>query len=244
MVRDRMSQSTLIDRKNTVLIVEDNRKLAHFLLNSLESAGYVVSVEHRGDKAVYRIIKEKPDMVILDIMLPELDGKQICQTVRGDYPGKIMMLTALKDIDNEVSSLNLGADNYLTKPVEESVLLAHIAALFRRPKLSEKLNAIQIGELTINLIQAVVTISEKSIDLSPSEFELLVLLAKNTDHCLSRDNITYALRGCEYNGVDRNIDLRISYLRKKLGDNPQKPYKIKTLHNKGYVLIATAWEKK
>lgn len=230
--------------KKTILVVEDNPKLAGFLRNSLVEAGYEVDTEGRGDKAVYRIIKEKPNLVVLDVMLPELDGKQICQTVRNEYTGKIIMLTALKDIDTEVSSLNLGADNYLTKPVEEEVLLAHIAALFRRPKLTEKIDRIQFGELDINLVQASVSLSGKHIDLSPSEFELLALLAKNADHCLNRDNIMYVLRGREYDGIDRSIDLRISHLRKKLGDDTKKPYKIKTIHNKGYVLISTAWDGK
>lgn len=230
--------------KKTILLVEDNLKLARFIKNSLVEAGFDVDTETRGDKAAYRIVKEAPDLVVLDIMLPEMDGKQICQTVRNEYKGKILMLTALKDIDSEVDSLNLGADNYLTKPVVEAVLLAHIAALFRRPSLTEKIDHIQFGELDINLIQNQVFLSKKRVELSPSEFELLALLAKNADHCLNRDNIMYALRGREYDGVDRSIDLRVSHLRKKLGDNTQKPDKIKTMHGKGYMLISTAWNGK
>lgn len=228
--------------KKSILLVEDNQKLANFIKGSLIEAGYDVDTETRGDKAANRIINEAPDLVILDILLPEMNGKQICQTVRNDYAGKILMLTALKDIDSEVASLHLGADDYLTKPVEEAVLLAHIVALFRRPALAEKIDRIQFGALIIDLIQLSVFLSGKHIDLSPSEFELLALLAKNADHCLNRDNIMYALRGREYDGVDRGIDLRISYLRKKLGDNTHKPYKIKTVHGKGYLLISTAWD--
>lgn len=229
--------------KKSILLVEDNQKLAAFIKSSLVDAGYEVMTETRGDKAAFCILKEMPDLVVLDIMLPEMDGKQICQTVRNDYPGKILMLTALKDIDSEVNSLNLGADNYLTKPVEEAVLLAHIAALFRRPMIKEKIKYLKFGELEINLIQQEVMLANKLIDLTPSEYELLVLLAKNADCCLNRDNIMYALRGREYDGIDRSIDLRISYLRKKLGDNTQKPFKIKTQHGKGYMLISAAWDK-
>lgn len=230
--------------KKSILLVEDNQKLASFIKNSLIEAGYDVDTETRGDKAAYRIVKDAPDLVVLDIMLPEMDGKQICQTVRNEYTGKILMLTAFKDIESEVDSLNLGADDYLTKPVAEAVLLAHIAALFRRPTLTEKIDHVQFGELDIDLIQNQVFLSRKLVELSPSEFELLALLAKNADQCLNRDNIMYALRGREYDGVDRSIDLRISYLRKKLGDNTQKPYKIKTMHGKGYMLISTAWDGK
>lgn len=230
--------------KTRILLVEDNQKLANFIKNSLIEAGHDVDIETRGDIAAHRIIKEAPNLVVLDIMLPEMNGKQICQTVRNDYGGKILMLTALKDIESEVVSLNLGADDYLTKPVEEAVLLAHINALLRRPKLAEKIDHIQFGSLHIDLIQRTVFLSHTPIDFPPSEFELLSLLAKNADHCLNRDNITYALQGREYDGVDRTIDLRISYLRKKLGDNTQKPYKIKTVHGKGYMLISTAWNEK
>lgn len=228
----------------SILLVEDNQKLAKFIENSLTEAGYDVSTETRGDKAAFRIVKEAPDLVVLDIMLPEMDGKQICHTVRNQYTGKILMLTALKDIDSEVASLNLGADDYLTKPVAEAVLLAHIAALFRRPTLADKVDHIHFDKLHIDLIQCQVSLAGNPIHLSPSEFELLALLAKNANHCLNRDNITYALHGREYDGIDRSIDLRISHLRKHLGDNTKKPYKIKTIHGKGYVLISNAWDGK
>ena len=227
----------------SILLVEDNQKLANFLKNSLVQQSYDVEVESRGDKAAYRIIKEAPDLVVLDIMLPEMDGKQICHTVRNEYRGKILMLTALNDIESEVSSLNLGADDYLTKPVAEAVLIAHIAALFLRPNLSEPIDHIKYGELQINLIKKIVYLSGNEIELKPTDFELLLLLAKNADYTLNRDNIMYALRGREYDGVDRSIDLRISNLRKKLGDNAQKPYKIKSVHGKGYIFISSAWDK-
>ncbi|MCX7124219.1 MAG: response regulator [Gammaproteobacteria bacterium] len=229
--------------RKSILLVEDNQKLANFIKNSLVQAGCEVEVEGRGDKAAYRIVKEAPDLVVLDIMLPEMDGKQICHTVRDEYRGKILMLTALNDIESEVSSLNLGADDYLAKPVAEAVLIAHIAALFRRPDLSEPVNQITLGALYIDLIKKIAYLNKKEIELKPTDFELLLLLAKNADYTLNRDNIMYALRGREYDGVDRSIDLRISHLRKKLRDDVQKPYKIKSVHGKGYIFISSAWDK-
>lgn len=229
--------------KQSILIIEDNQKLANFIKKSLVDTGYKVDIENRGDRGIHSITKNTPDLVILDIMLPELDGKQICRSVRDTYTGKILMLTALKDIEHEVDCLNMGADDYLTKPVAEAVLLARITALFRRPTLTEKITHLKFGELALNLIENKATLSKKIIELSPSEFELLALLAKNADHCLNRNNITYALRGREYDGIDRSIDLRISYLRKKLGDCTQNPFKIITKHGKGYMLISNAWEK-
>lgn len=231
-----------MENVKSILLVEDNQKLANYLKDILVRAGYQVELEIRGDKAAYRIVSEVPDLVVLDIMLPQMDGKQICQTVRNEYQGKILMLTALSDIESEVTSLNLGADDYLTKPVAEAVFIAHITALFRRPNLSEKINYIQFDTLRINLINKTVTLSGQEIQLTPTEFELLALLAKNADCNLNRDNIMYALRGREYDGVDRSIDLRISHLRKKLADNVQNPYRIITNYGKGYTLVSTAWK--
>ncbi|VEB35984.1 two component system DNA-binding response regulator [Legionella sainthelensi] len=109
-------------KSKSILLVEDNIKLANYLKESLQEAGYAVSIEKRGDRAVYRILREQPSVVILDIMLPGMNGDQICDTIRDDYLGKILMLTAINDIESEVSSLNLGADDYLTKPVADEVL--------------------------------------------------------------------------------------------------------------------------
>ena len=225
----------------SILIVEDNAKLANYLKNSLTDAGYDVTTESRGDNAVFNILQKKPDLLILDIMLPGMNGREICQTVRADYRGKILMLTALDDTQNEVSSLNLGADDYVTKPVSSEVLHARVAALLRRPAMLKPSTHITIGKLAIDLAANTVTLDGHIIELKPNEYELLALLAKNPDSTFSRDNIMRALRGIDYDGVDRSIDLRVSYLRKKLGDNVDKPFRIKTIRSKGYVLLSDAW---
>lgn len=227
-----------------ILLVEDNSKLVKYLKKMLTDEGYHVATESRGDSAAYHIIREQPDLVILDIMLPGMNGEQICETVRDEYRGKILMLTALNSEQNEVTSLKLGADDYVTKPVKEEVLKARIAALLRRPKLTVEPQKIQFDNLIIDLIKRNVSYSGKLIDLSPTEYELLTLLAKNADTVLSRDNIVYALRGREYDGVDRSIDLKISRLRKMLGDNIENPYRIKTIYGKGYLLLSDSWKDK
>jgi two-component system response regulator RstA len=228
--------------KKTILLIEDNAKLANFLKKRLIKAGYQVSLESQGDKAVYRIIREQPDLVILDIMLPGMNGKQICQSVRHNYSGNILMLTALEDEQTEVASLHLGADSYLTKPVADEVLIAHIAALFRRQSRIDAIKSIKLDALEVNLVAKEAYLSGEKINLSPSEFDLLALLAINHDITLSRDNIMLALRGHDYDGIDRTIDLRISRLRKLLKDNENQPQRIKTAHGKGYVLVSTAWK--
>jgi DNA-binding response OmpR family regulator len=227
-----------------ILLVEDNLKLVKYLKKMLADEGYHVATESRGDSAAYRIIREQPDLVILDIMLPGMNGEQICQSVRDEYRGKILMLTALNTEQNEVVGFKLGADDYVTKPVKEEVLKARIVALLRRPNLVVEPKKIQFDNLVIDLIKKSVSYSGEFIDLSPSEYELLALLAKNADTVLSRDNIVYALRGREYDGVDRSIDLKISRLRKILGDNIDNPYRIKTIYGKGYLFLSDSWKDK
>ncbi len=227
--------------QKSILLVEDNFKLSNFLQKRLTEAGYLVNLESRGDKAVYRIIREQPDLVILDVMLPGMNGKQICQSVRHHYSGNILMLTALEDEQTEIASLHLGADSYLTKPVADKVLIAHIEALFRRQSRVDAIKNMQFDDLEIDFVTKEIFLCGERINASPSEFDLLALLAINHDITLSRNNIMMALRGHEYDGVDRTIDLRISRLRKMLRDDEQKPQRIKTVHGKGYVLVSTAW---
>lgn len=225
-----------------ILLVEDDEKLSKLIAEYLTNHGYEVIREGRGDKAIYRIRHENYLLVILDINLPEVDGLQICKLVRRDYPGFILMLTAREADEDHISGLEFGADDYVNKPIQPKVLLARIGALLKRPQCSPStLKQLKFGGLFIDVEQRIVTLDNKSIDLKPKEFDLLTLLALNAGKCLSRDNIMYSLRGVDYDGVDRTIDLRISYLRKKLGDSLDTPYKIITVRNRGYLLVTDAW---
>ena len=225
----------------SIILVEDNKKLAGFIKLCLEESKYDVSHIVRGDQAVYRIIKDQPDMVLLDIMLPGMDGTQICQSVRPQYTGKIIMLTALTDTSTEVENLNIGADDFIPKPIKTEVLLARISAVMRRPTLQSSNTTMTHGCLTINMVKHEVVMNDSIIKIKPSEYDLLQLLAINSDKLLTRDNISQALYGREYDGVDRGIDQKIASLRKKLGDNSKEHYRIKTMHGKGYTFISSAW---
>ena len=229
---------------NRILLVEDNLKLSALIAEYLTAHGYTVKCEYRGDKAVYRILHEEYFLVILDINLPELDGLQICKLVRKNFSGFIMMLTAQVSDDDQIQGLDFGADDYVTKPINPPVLLARIEALTRRAKPNlPSLRKLSFGKLQIDLDKREVILNNNSIELKPSEFDLLALLAINAGTSLTRNNIMYALRGIDYDGVDRVIDLRISYLRTKLGDNLKSPYRIKTIRSKGYAFQPDAWEK-
>lgn len=225
-----------------ILLVEDNKKLAGYIQAYLQNLGYHVVHETRGDKAVYRILKDQPDIVILDIMLPGFNGLQVCQTVRADYRGMILMLTALEEDEQQISGFTHGADDYVVKPIDPKLLVARLEALRRRQSPIIPPKELKFGVLKLDLVRRTVHLSNVEILLKPLEFELLAFLAKNADSIVNRENIMQALRGTSYDGVDRTIDLRISYLRKKLHDNIASPYRIKTIRAKGYALISTAWD--
>jgi two-component system response regulator RstA len=230
-----------------ILIVEDDQRLAELTREYLESNGLKVAIESDGGKAAARILKEQPDLVVLDLMLPGEDGLSICRKVRGQYDGPILMLTARTDDMDEVLGLEMGADDYVCKPVRPRVLLARIRALLRRSEgnaeaAPESLRRLQFGQLVIDSAMREAWLREQSIELTSAEFDLLWLLAVNAGRILSREEIFTALRGIEYDGQDRSIDVRISRIRPKIGDDPMHPRLIKTVRSKGYLFVAEAAE--
>lgn len=228
-----------------ILLVEDNNKLATYISNYLREIGYDVSHESRGDDAIFHIQRIQPDIVILDVMLPGVDGIQVCQSIRDSYRGMILMLTALNEDEDQITGLASGADDYIVKPIDPKVLAARIEALLRRNTQKTPIRQkaeLSFGCLHIDLIARSASLSGVEIALKPLEFDLLVFLANNADCVVSRDTIMRSLRGTDFDGIDRTIDLRVSYLRKKLSDHPDTPYRIKTIRAKGYVFISTAWD--
>ncbi|WP_447592425.1 response regulator [Aquipseudomonas campi] len=229
-----------------ILIVEDDQRLAELTREYLESNGLRVDIESDGAKAAARILKEQPDLVVLDLMLPGEDGLSICRKVRSRYDRPILMLTARTDDMDEVLGLEMGADDYVCKPVRPRVLLARIRALLRRREGSEapaeSQRRLEFGQLVIDSALREAWLREQSIELTSAEFDLLWLLAANAGRILSREEIFTALRGIEYDGQDRSIDVRISRIRPKIGDDPMHPRLIKTVRSKGYLFVREALE--
>lgn len=236
-----------------ILIVEDDERLADLTKEYLESNGLVVSVEPNGSHAVERITTEKPDLVVLDLMLPGEDGLSICRKVRPSYNGPILMLTARTDDLDQVLGLEMGADDYMSKPVRPRVLLARIRALLRRIKerdggdagaqnagSSEGPTRLVFNNLVVDSSMREAWLDGESIDLTSAEFDLLWLLSSNAGSVLSREEIFTALRGIEYDGQDRSIDVRVSRIRPKIGDDPVHPRRIKTVRSKGYLFVKEA----
>lgn len=232
-----------------LLLVDDDTKLTELVAAFLRENGYLVEVEHRGDTAIERILKEQPRLVVLDIMLPGADGLAVCRAVRPKYSGPIIMLTALNDDIDEVAGLELGADDYLGKPIKPRLLLAHIRALLRRFDESELDNAnatgkpagnrrLTVGDIVLDQGQRQATRDGVVLDLTTAEFDLLWLLGQHAGEVLSREEIHQRIFRVEYDGVDRTIDLRISRIRKKIGDDPRSPQIIKTVRGSGYLFAA------
>jgi len=228
-----------------ILIVEDDERLATLTKDYLESNGLKVAVEGDGSRAIERIKTEQPDLVVLDLMLPGEDGLAVCRIVRPYYKGPILMLTARTEDLDQVLGLEMGADDYVAKPVRPRVLLARIRALLRRVKEvpEEQVveggsdNRLTFGNLVVDNAMREAWLEGKSIDLTSAEFDLLWLLSSSAGRVLTREEIFHQLRGIEYDGQDRSIDVRVSRIRPKVGDDPMNPKRIKTVRSKGYLFV-------
>lgn len=223
-----------------VLIVEDDERLATLTQDYLRKNGLDVAIETDGTRAIRRIINEQPDIVVLDVMLPGSDGLTVCREVRPHYHNPILMLTARTDDMDQVLGLEMGADDYVAKPAQPRVLLARIRALLRRSDVvpnDEVDQRLEFGDLVIDNGGRSVTLNDELVDFTSAEYDLLWLLASNAGRILSREDIFERLRGIEYDGQDRSIDVRISRIRPKIGDDPENPKRIKTVRSKGYLFV-------
>jgi two-component system, OmpR family, response regulator RstA len=222
-----------------ILLVEDDRELALMVADFLAPHGFAVAIEGRGDQAVERIRAEAHDAIILDVNLPGLDGISVCRSVRSSFKGPILILTARGDEVDEVVGLEVGADDYLPKPVRPRVLLARLRAQLRKVATQtneHSSNCIVIGALLVDAGRRAVELNGQDIQLTSAEFDLLWMLAEKVGEVVSRGDIYQRIHGVTYDGLDRSIDLRISRLRKKLGDDPVAPQRIKAVRSIGYLL--------
>jgi DNA-binding response OmpR family regulator len=187
--------------------------------------------------------RDTPDLVILDLGLPGQDGFSICKQLRPMYRNPILILTARDNDIDHVLGLELGADDYVIKPIEPRVLMARINALLRRSKTQPTVEnkTLRFGRLVINSVARSVSLNDQSIALSSNEFELLVFLASHAGQIQSRETLFHQLYRREYDGVDRMLDVRISHLRKKLGDEADSSERIKTIWGQGYLFVPDAW---
>ena len=234
-----------------IFLVEDDAKLTALIKEYLEHHHFAVSIENDGNRAVDRILDEKPDLVILDILLPGKDGRSICRELRGRYDGPIVMLTALDEEVDQVVGLEIGADDYITKPVRPRLLLSRIHAILRLAARSSRDNMIQdqtnhtankteqivLGDLEIHIPSRTVLLKDNSIDLTTTQFDLLAFMGRHAGEVVSRDRLFKRLRGIDYDGFNRSIDLTIGRLREKIGDTGKNPRVIKSIRGEGYLMV-------
>jgi len=234
-----------------ILVVEDDIELCEWMCEYLMAKGYKVTATGRGDEAVTLINKINPDLVILDGMLPGLDGVDVCKAVRPNFKNTIIMVTARDEEIDEVLGLEMGADEYLTKPVRARALLTRIKKHLERQQekaihieqaaIEKNTDRLKFNNLIIDRQAMVVSLDGEQIKISTNEFDVLWLLAQQAGSPVSRNELVSQLRGFDYDGFDRSIDLRISRLRKKLRDDSAEPFRIKTIWGKGYLFAKDAW---
>ncbi|MBW8349547.1 response regulator transcription factor [Bacillus sp. IITD106] len=226
-----------------VLVVDDEPSIVTLLRFNLEKAGFSVMTAEDGKTGLEMAMKEKPDFIVLDLMLPGMDGMDVCKTLRQEkIRTPILMLTAKDDEFDKVLGLELGADDYLTKPFSPREVIARVKAILRRSNMNEipdpvtKDEAIEIGQLTIFPEKYEAFLSEKKLELTPKEFELLLYLANNQGKVLSRHQLLDAVWNYDFAGDSRIVDVHISHLREKIEEDTKQPAYIKTIRGFGYKL--------
>ncbi|HEY0922885.1 response regulator transcription factor [Rheinheimera pacifica] len=226
-----------------ILLVEDDARLASLVQSFLTQHGFTVQQQSQGDAVAEHCRQFQPDLIVLDLMLPGLDGFGVCRQIRPWYKGPVLMLTAKQSDIDQVLGLELGADDYVVKPVEPRVLVARINALLRRSQSNTKTEQqeLQFGRLMLKQRAREAWYDNERVELTSYEFDLLWMLAKHAGQTVKREAIHQQIIGREYDGLDRTVDVRISHLRRKLGDNAETPFRIKTVWGKGYLFVADAW---
>ena len=222
-----------------VMLVEDDARLADLVTEYLAGYEFKVDVVTRGDEAVARFKASPPDLVVLDLMLPGLDGMLVCRQLRDLTKIPILIMTAREDSYDEVSLLEQGADDFINKPVQPRVLLARLRALLRRAQGKQTNDMLTFGSLSIATSDRTVTWRGEPCVLSNTEYKLLLVLAESAGTVLSRDALLKKMRGIEFDGLDRSIDNSISKLRRKFDDTESE--KIKTVWGEGYLFSPSAW---
>ena len=224
----------------TILIIDDDKELTELLDEFLLGHKYKTIVFHGPLDGLKYLKTSRPDMVLLDIMMPDMDGFQVLRKIRETLDLPVIMLTAKGEVSDKVVGLELGADDYLAKPFEPRELLARMQSILRRINSKNSMVDILCFEsLEINKIKEEVELDGTSVSLSTSEFEALLLFANNSNKVLDREFLVENLRGITWQTYDRSVDVLVSRLRSKLGETPARTRFIKTIHGIGYKFIAT-----
>lgn len=223
--------------EKTILIIDDDEKLNQLLTDYLSDFSFNVLTVNHPQKGLNIIKSMSPDLVILDVMLPDMDGFEVCKKIRKSHTIPIIMLTARGDVMDKVVGLELGADDYLAKPFEPRELVARIQTVLRRVVQKKADEIREFGTLFIDVSRQVVKLKGQHINLTTNEFLALLLLTENPGKVYDRDQILQGLRGMDCDAFNRSVDITMSRVRQKLKDDPKNPEFIKTVWGAGYVFI-------
>jgi DNA-binding response OmpR family regulator len=226
----------------SILVIDDDIKLNQLLSEYLGKYGYEVTTAAHPEEGLKILRRELPDIVILDVMLPEMDGFEVCKRIRSSFDVPIIMLTARGDVTDRIVGLELGADDYLPKPFEPRELVARMQSILRRSGDAGISQRMHVGALIVDMNALTATLEGEQIELTTAEFALLSLFVRNPGKMLTRDRIMDNLKGYEWESFDRSIDVLVSRLRQKLHDDPRKPRFIKTVWGAGYKFIGAESE--
>ena len=231
-------------RKTTILTADDDPQLLRLITRNLQLEGYEVLAASDGQQALEQIEQQSPDLVLLDVMMPRMDGFSVCHKVREFSSVPIIIVTARGQDQDKVRGLDLGADDYLTKPFSVEELLARVRAVLRRSQFSAKestqgwQSTMTTGELTIDFAQHLVTLAGKEVALTPTEYRLLAYLAQNVGRIVTQDLLLEHVWGLEYLGEGHMLQVNINRLRRKLEDDPARPRYVLTRMGVGYLLAS------
>lgn len=226
--------------RGQVLVIDDDRKLRGLLTEYLATGGFDVIATGRADDGLRLLRSEHPEIVILDVMLPGMDGFDACRAIRKESSVPIIMLTARGDVTDRVVGLELGADDYLAKPFEPRELVARMDAILRRGRASAE--TWSFGPLVVDPDRRSASMDEMPLTLTTAEFDLLELLIRSRGRVLSRSHILDGVRGEAWDALDRSIDVLVSRLRNKLGDDPKQPRWVRTVRGAGYAFVGAPTE--
>ncbi len=219
----------------TILVVDDEMRLVSLIESYLIQEGFRVVKAHDGHEALFTARQEKPDLIVLDIMMPQMDGYEFIRLHRQEAETPIILLTARVEDEEKVIGLELGADDYITKPFRPRELVARVRAVLRRARQAEPAPPIlRAGDISLDRETRVVLVNERSVNLTPSEFDLLVAFLSAPGKAFSRLDLLDVIQGVRYEGYERTIDTHIKNLRAKIEPNPRSPRYIETVYGVGY----------
>jgi DNA-binding response OmpR family regulator len=224
-----------MDTTKTVMVVDDEKRLVSLVESYLAQEGFRVITAFNGREALNIARKEEPDLIILDIMMPEMDGYEFLETYRKDHKTPIILLTARVEEEDHVIGLDLGADDYVTKPFRPRELMARVRAVLRRAgELEPAAKVLTVSDITLDRESRSVKVNQRYVDLTPSEFDLLAALMSAPGRVFSRLDLLDIIQGVRYEGYQRTIDLHIKNLRAKIEPEPRSPRYIETVYGVGY----------